>query len=234
MKQYAELIVIHSRTLSPGNYLMVKFCSTQWGQNIRQVLSFVVIMIKTEVFIKHKILSVHTKCAHAYTPRHLRTWACWLYKTYTQMGSKQRLETDEDSSTVRTIQQSCSFEVKTIKEKQLWSQLLFLQRVPQYLLSPAVPVKDRLSFNHFTSFPVRFTLSTDLCASWWGFALCRGRPRIRQWRCRWSQTWGSCGPAAGCETGARAAAKERLENHNPQHHCQKREEFETKASYMTL
>lgn len=53
----------------------------------------------------------------------------------------------EDSSIVRTRQQSCSFEGKTIMEKQRWSHLLFLQRGLQYPLSPAVPVKDRPSLN---------------------------------------------------------------------------------------
>ena len=91
MKQYAELIVIHSRTLSPGNYLMVKFCSTQWGQNILQVLSFAVIMIKTEVFIKHKILSVHTiLSAHMHTHPDTCTHEHADYTKLTHKGAANR------------------------------------------------------------------------------------------------------------------------------------------------
>ena len=194
-------------------------------------------MIKTDVFIKHKILSVHTiLSAHMHT--HTQTPARTSIPTiqnliYTQMGSKQRLETWR--------QQHCQNQTAVLlfwgKDHYGETALVSSTVSSEGSAVPAEPsstCQRQTVFKHFTSFPVRSTLSTDLCASWWGSALCRGRPRIHQWRCRWSRTWGSCGPAAGCETGARAAAKERLENHKPQHHCRKREEFKTKASYMTL
>ena len=55
------------------------------------------------------VCTYYSKCTHAYTPTHTQTPAHTSILTtqnliYTQMGSKQRLETDEDSKTMHQNQ----------------------------------------------------------------------------------------------------------------------------------
>ena len=68
MKQYTELIIIHSRTLSP-DYLMVKFCSTQWGQNIPTGALLCSNNDKNWSIYKAQnlVCTYYSKCTHAYT-----------------------------------------------------------------------------------------------------------------------------------------------------------------------